>query len=340
MTAPVPTLIADVDTGIDDMLALMYLASLHRRGEIHLAAVTTTAGNATVCHTANNSRWVLSLCGCPDVPVVAGAPKPLVVPLTTTPETHGETGLGFARAPQMAGRAACAATTEDVRQTWEKVLDQTDGPVRLVVTGPLTNLAHHRDLIPRFASVTVMGGAVNYPGNTTEHAEWNFWVDPDAVRVVLEEYAQLAPRGVPPLTLCHLGVTETIIVNPTSIERWAIPGELGQLVQDALRFYFGFHTTVGLPYCAQVHDLFAVMVACGRVKYSSHLGLLAAVTEDRGAVVELQSGGVGTDGTSPGTPAATPATPDHSAAAVVRIVDAVDPDLVRAEHERAFAFLR
>lgn len=88
-------LVADVDTGIDDMLALVYLAGLHRAGEIELAAVTTSAGNTTVCQASRNSRWILDLCGCPDVPVAAGFGSPLKVPLTTTPETHGEFGLGF-----------------------------------------------------------------------------------------------------------------------------------------------------------------------------------------------------------------------------------------------------
>src|SRR5699024_4750116 len=85
-------LVADVDTGIDDMLALIYLAGLHRAGEVELAAVTTTAGNTTVCQASRNSRWILDLCGCREVPVAAGFGAPLKVPLTTTPETHGEFG--------------------------------------------------------------------------------------------------------------------------------------------------------------------------------------------------------------------------------------------------------
>ena len=95
-------LIADVDTGIDDMLALVYLAGLHRLGEVELAAVTATAGNTTVCRAAANSRLVLDLVGLSDVPVAAGYGAPLRVPLVTTPETHGEFGLGFVRPPNAA----------------------------------------------------------------------------------------------------------------------------------------------------------------------------------------------------------------------------------------------
>ena len=65
-------LVADVDTGIDDMLALIYLAARHHAGEIELAGVTTVAGNTTVDNVAVNTRWVLDLCGCSDIPVGVG----------------------------------------------------------------------------------------------------------------------------------------------------------------------------------------------------------------------------------------------------------------------------
>ncbi|MFD5868566.1 nucleoside hydrolase [Corynebacterium sp. NPDC060344] len=266
-------LVADVDTGIDDMLALIYLAGLHRAGEIDLAAVTTTAGNTTVCQAARNSRWILDLCGCPDVDVFAGDGAPLKVPLTTTPETHGEFGLGFARPPSAAACDAPGAAPG----AWRRVLD--DAPADLLITGPLTTAARHPELASAFERITVMGGAVDHPGNTTPTAEWNFWVDPDAVATVL------APNDQP-LTLCPLDVTETIIVRPEDIDRWAIPGELGGVVADALRFYFGFHRGEGIGYLAQVHDLFAAMVACGTVDATVRPMHLSAVDSDRGAVCE------------------------------------------------------
>ena len=295
-------LVADVDTGIDDMLALIYLAGLHRADEIDLAAVTTTAGNTTVCQAARNSRWILDFCGCPDVPVAAGFGAPLKVPLTTTPETHGEFGLGFARPPSV---AVCDATGA-APGAWRRVLD--DGPADLLITGPLTTAARFPELAAAFESVTVMGGAVDHPGNTTPTAEWNFWVDPDAVAAVFEPSQQ-------PLTLCPLDVTETIIVRPEDVERWAIPGELGGVVADALRFYFGFHRGQGIGYLAQVHDLFAAMVACRTVDVDVAPMTLRAVACDRGAVSRADGGeGEGRE---------------------VGVVKHVDPARVHAEFDRA-----
>ncbi|MFC3850548.1 nucleoside hydrolase [Corynebacterium hansenii] len=292
-------LVADVDTGIDDMLALIYLAGLHRAGEIELAAVTATAGNTTVCQAARNSRWVLDLCGCPDVPVAAGFGAPLKVPLTTTPETHGEFGLGFARPPSVGACDASGAAPG----LWKRVLD--DGPADLLITGPLTTAARYPGLAAAFGRITVMGGAVDHPGNTTPTAEWNFWVDPDAVAAVFAEDSA-------PLVLCPLDVTETIIVRPEDVGRWAIPGELGDVVADALRFYFGFHRGQGIGYLAQVHDLFAAMVACGTVETVAKPMTLRAVAGDRGAV-------------------------ERGEGRAVDVVSHVEPSDVHAEFERVLA---
>lgn len=306
-------LVADVDTGIDDMLALIYLAGLHRAGEIELAAVTTTAGNTTVCQASRNSSWILGLCGCGDVPVGAGYGAPLRVPLTTTPETHGEFGLGFARPPSAGAAVDACGATGAAPGLWGLALDDADAPASadLLVTGPLTTVARHVDLARRFGKVTVMGGAVDHPGNTTPTAEWNFWVDPDATAAVLG-------AGLP-LTLCPLDVTETVIVRPEDVEAWALPGELGQVVRDALRFYFGFHRGQGIGYLAQVHDLLAAMVACGTVETSTERIRLAAVEGDRGAVGRVDAG---TGGGSE-----------------VGVVKQVDPHAVLAEFSRALAFL-
>lgn len=316
-------LVADVDTGIDDMLALIYLAGLHRAGEIELAAVTTTAGNTTVCQASRNSRWILDLCGCSDVPVAAGFGAPLKVPLTTTPETHGEFGLGFARPPSAGAAVEACDATGAAPGAWTIALDA--GPTDLLVTGPLTTAARFPELTAKFGRVTVMGGAVDHPGNTTPTAEWNFWVDPDAVAEVFAPQrdrasgSQAASPSAPapvtpaPLTLCPLDVTETIIVRPEDIERWAIPGELGDVVAQALRFYFGFHRRQGIGYLAQVHDLFAAMVACGTVETTTETMRLHAVAGDRGAIAR---------------------TDDESEGRETIVVKHVDPAHVHAEFDR------
>ena len=255
-----PVLI-DCDPGIDDTLALIYLAALHHLGEIEIVGVTTTAGNTTATQAAGNARWVLELLLI-DAPVLPGRPRPRHVELTTTPETHGPTGLGYLEVP-----AAPEEPEGEWAAVWQGGVDKHPD-LKLIVTGPLTNLAafrhDHPEHYARLRQVTVMGGAVNYRGNTTPTAEWNFWVDPHAAAEVF---------GDPPaacIRLCSLEVTEQFLIDPARLTQLVqdlggtpIAGELA----DVLRFYFEFHHAQGEGYQAQIHDLLTCMIALGTIPY-------------------------------------------------------------------------
>jgi purine nucleosidase len=257
-----PTVVADVDTGIDDALALLWLAAQHRAGRLDLH-VTTSAGNTPAALAARNSAEVLRIAGCPEVPVTPGATQPRVLPLTTTPETHGPEGLGYWR-PRTGGLPD-ESSPADAVAAWAAA-----APTHLLVAGPATNLAyaveHEPDLL-RGTRVTLMCGAFTYPGNTTPTAEWNTWVDPHALSYALEHW----PAGAEPPTICPLNVTEQVILTPEQLAEWTTAAttaghtDLPGLLTDALRFYFEFHESVGVGYCAQIHDLAAAMVLCGAV---------------------------------------------------------------------------
>ncbi|MBV7295984.1 nucleoside hydrolase [Corynebacterium sp. TAE3-ERU12] len=291
-------ILADVDTGIDDALALVYLAALHHAGDIELAGVTTSAGNTTAAQAATNSRYLLDLCGQSAIPVAVGKPGPADIALTTTPETHGPQGLGYARVPTAAADPDPDPAAADL---WRTVL--ADGHCDLLVTGPLTNVAAYPDLADAFDTTTIMGGAVDYPGNTTAHAEWNFWVDPGAIAAGL----RLTP------TLCSLAVTEQVTITPADIDSWELPPAVATTLADALRFYFEFHRSQGLGYLAQVHDVLAAMIAAGRVDAPTRRVQLSPDPENRGGVI--------------------------SGAFDVDLVTAVHPDAVREEFARAVRVL-
>lgn len=94
--SPPTRLIVDVDTGIDDALALLYLLA---SPEADIAAVLCTAGNVPVDQVTANTLAVLDMCGRTDIEVAAGAQVPLVAPLMTTEDTHGPLGVGYAEFP-------------------------------------------------------------------------------------------------------------------------------------------------------------------------------------------------------------------------------------------------
>lgn len=252
------TLVADVDTGIDDTLALLWLAAQHRAGTLDLH-VTTVAGNTTAATAARNSAEVLRVAGVPEAPVTAGASRPRELPLTTTPETHGPEGLGY-RIPAVPVVERASSAAEAVA-AWEAA-----APDLLLVVGPATNLAwaveHAPDLL-RGTRVALMCGAFLYPGNTTPTAEWNAWSDPHALAYCLDHWPSDAPRPL----ICPLNVTEQVVLTPETLSRWTAvaPAEVGDLLDEALRFYMEFHASVGVGYVAQIHDLAAATVLCGAV---------------------------------------------------------------------------
>ena len=262
MIATPPAVLIDCDPGIDDCLALMYLAGLHHAGEIELVGVTTTAGNVEAYQTAANARWILDLCSLADVPVAPGLPRPLKVDLTTTPETHGPTGLGYATAP------ATKSHHHDWQRLWKEAL-AAHHDLQLIVTGPVTDLAAfektHGEEAAQFGAITIMGGAVNYRGNTTPTAEWNFWVDPHAAA---QHFHSSAPRV--PTTLCSLELTEQFLITPQRLEAVMelLHGHpMAQILPDVVRYYFEFHQAQGEGYQAQIHDLLTCMIALEQIDF-------------------------------------------------------------------------
>lgn len=276
--------ILDCDPGIDDALALIYLTAAHHEGAIELEAVTTSAGNVGAHQCAVNAAWVLTLCGLRAMAVGEGMSAPLAVDLVTTPETHGATGLGYVDAPPR-------HVEDDWDMLWRDAISRGTDDLHLIVTGPLTNLAAFRRMYPEDFSqlkhITVMGGAVGYPGNTTETAEWNFWVDPDAAAEVLRH-----PPA--PVALYTLGVTEQMLLTPDSLAEVVSalgPAPVAAQLPEMLRFYFEFHEQEELGYLAQVHDLLTVMGALGTVPTRTRAAAVTVHARDdalRGTSVETE----------------------------------------------------
>lgn len=178
---PTMRVVLDTDPGQDDALAiLLALAS----PELDVLAVHAVAGNVPVAQAAVNARRVCALAGRTDVPVRAGAAGPLVFPLETAEFVCGPDGLaGHDLPPPTAPLAPGHAAVELCR-----LLRAQPEPVTLLMLGPLTNLALALRLdpgiAPHVARVVLMGGSRD-TGNMTPAAEFNAYVDPHAMAVVL-----------------------------------------------------------------------------------------------------------------------------------------------------------
>ena len=222
--------ILDCDPGHDDAIALILaLAS----PELKVLAVTTSAGNQTPDKTLNNALRILTLLGRDDIPVAAGAPKPLARELIIADNVHGESGLDGPKLPDPAFAPQAMTGIE----LMAKCLRESPQPVTLVPTGPLTNiallLAAHPELKPRIARIVLMGGAAG-AGNWTPAAEFNIYVDPQAADMVFKS-------GIP-ITMCGLDVTHEAQVMDEDIERVrAITNPVAQCVAGLLDFFMIYH---------------------------------------------------------------------------------------------------
>ncbi len=223
------TIILDCDPGHDDAIALLLaLAS----PEVQLLGVTTVAGNQTLAKTTANAIRVLDHLGRIEVPVAAGADRPLVRAPRVAREVHGESGLDGPQLPPPAREPEPQHAIDWIAQT----LREQPDPVTLVPTGPLTNiallLARHPELAPRIERVVLMGGAIGL-GNVTPAAEFNIWADPEAAQRVLSSDLHV--------TIVGLDVTHRALITPDHAQRLAAAGVAGRLVADLYGFYARFH---------------------------------------------------------------------------------------------------
>jgi len=245
---PVPRpLIMDVDTGIDDMIALLIAAT---SPELNLRGVTCVAGNVEIHHVARNTGKLLRMVGRGDVPVSIGAARPLQRRLRTAPDTHGPTGTGFV---ELRGEDRQLGTTEYTAIPASRYLaahvSRHPGEMTILALGPLTNLAasvqHGTDLANGAREVIWMGGTLEQRGNTTETGEWNACVDPEAVEICLK--AGAIDRIFP------LDATQDLTF--TMEDLGGLPDtHLTGLVRDAVRFYVRFHQQADGIDGAYLHD--------------------------------------------------------------------------------------
>ncbi len=239
MATPRPVLL-DCDPGHDDAIAIMLAVS---DPGIDLRAVTTVAGNVTLDNTTRNALRVLDMVDRPDIPVAAGRDRPRVRDLSTAAVMHGESGL----AGPLPAEPSRSALDVPAIELIEQVLLDSDEPVTLVATGPLTNMADVVERLPhlrtRIRELVIMGGAIDL-GNWTPAAEFNIWVDPHAADIVFRA-ARAPGEGDPAdaiaLTMIGLEVTHRAWLTDAHADVLRSTGRAGLFVAELLDHFVGFH---------------------------------------------------------------------------------------------------
>ena len=174
-------IIIDTDTATDDAIAIIMALQYN---DFDVRAITTVAGNVDIELATINALYTVELCN-KNIPVYRGCSQPLTRKLETSKFFHGKDGLGDTGPYNPRQKAE----NEDGVDRIISLVNNHPKEIEIIAIGPLTNIARafqkHPSIIKKIKKLYVMGGIGEGKGNITQHAEFNFWVDPDAADIIL-----------------------------------------------------------------------------------------------------------------------------------------------------------
>ena len=222
-------LIIDTDPGADDVVAL--LLALASPQELNILALTTVAGNVRLDKTSRNARLAREWAGREDVPVYAGASRPLMRTPIYAEDIHGKEGLSGVSVYEP---KAALAQGNAVAYLIDTLMSASPHSITIAMLGPQTNLAlalmQQPAIIQGIKEVVIMGGAHFNGGNITPVAEFNLFADPHAAEVVLNSGMKL--------TYLSLDATHKILTSDERLKQIAaLNNQASRLVGDILNDY-------------------------------------------------------------------------------------------------------
>ena len=248
-------IILDVDTGIDDALAILYTIGEERAD---LIGVTTTYGNIDINQATQNTLDLLQLVGQADIPVFKGASHSLSDKKYTrrkvTSRIHGENGIGNIEIDSSTRKPESQDAIDFLIHSAIKYGKE----LKLICVGPLTNLAcayeKNPEALLQVDEIVIMGGAITVPGNVTSFAEANIIEDAVAAKTILESNL--------PLKIVGLDVTMRTILTQKETEKWwKYNTNRSQAIAEMTDYYFkSYKKQLGFEGCA-LHDPLAVGIA-------------------------------------------------------------------------------
>ena len=249
-------MILDLDTGVDDALAIAYALA---DPEVDLIGIVSSYGNNLLDVCAENSLKLLELLGHTDIPVFKGLPHSCTTDhfdvMQVSKDIHGDNGIGDVELP------APSRVLEEQSGVdfYIEAAHKYGKDLIIIPTGPMTNLAAALKKDPEIAdligNVTFMGGALTVEGNVTPVAEANINQDPKAADEVMKSNL--------PLTMVGLDVTLRTLLTKNETKQWRELGTAsGKAFADITDFYIDAYYNLDIDKrgCA-LHDPLAVGVS-------------------------------------------------------------------------------
>lgn len=249
-------MILDLDTGVDDALALAYALATP---DSDLIGVVSSFGNTQVTTAGENTLKLLELLGRTDVPVFIGAAHSSTTDnfetMQVSMDIHGKNGIGDVALPAPTTALSSQTAVDFIIESAHKYADD----LVIVPTGPLTNLAEAYQKDPEIenliGNVTLMGGALVVPGNVTPYTEANINQDPEAADYVFKHAKHLVMVG--------LDVTLQTLLTKKETQVWRDLGtEKGRVFANIFDYYIDAYYDLDINKAgAALHDPLAVGVA-------------------------------------------------------------------------------
>lgn len=249
-------MILDLDTGVDDALALAYALATP---DSDLIGVVSSFGNTQVTTAGENTLKLLELLGRTDVPGFIGAAHSSTTDnfetMQVSMDIHGKNGIGDVALPAPTTALSSQTAVDFIIESAHKYADD----LVIVPTGPLTNLAEAYQKDPEIenliGNVTLMGGALVVPGNVTPYTEANINQDPEAADYVFKHAKHLVMVG--------LDVTLQTLLTKKETQVWRDLGtEKGRVFADIFDYYIDAYYDLDINKAgAALHDPLAVGVA-------------------------------------------------------------------------------
>lgn len=249
-------MILDVDTGIDDAMAIFYAV---RRPGIKLEALTTTFGNTDTVIATQNTLKMLELLGRPEIPVAKGVDRSLIRPFRRGADhVHGANGIGNVELPE----PKIKAVDEHAMDLIIRMIKENPGEITLCPVGPITNVALALTKAPEIArlakQIVIMGSTLFHPGVhglPSPMADPNFFNDPEAAHIVVQSGANV--------TLVGMDVTMTTLLSTDMMAQISREGDhAAQVLMQITEFYVNAYKQMypGIKGCG-LHDPLAVAIA-------------------------------------------------------------------------------
>ncbi len=248
-------IIIDCDPGYDDALAI--LLALAHKDKLNILGITTVEGNQSLEKVTKNALNVLEYMK-EDIKVYKGEKYPIIRELGNVSGSYEKNTMVAPDFPQGVREPENIHAVEFMAKSLEEISEK----ITLVPIAPLTNIAllikNYPHLLHKIEEITLMGGGIN-GGNYTSASEFNFYIDPEAAKIVFNSGIKI--------TMCGLDVTNKAYITKEEFNTIRSAGKVTNIITELMDFYSEYGNKFG--YNTGIHDACAIAYLIDKTIFKS-----------------------------------------------------------------------